>query len=79
MPWRRIGEVDVELHAFLNSTIDGGEWSVSRSGRFTPAERPHGTGGSVGPRNSLDEVVKRKIPSPRRESKLIHKTLFIQI
>jgi hypothetical protein len=31
-------EADVELHAFLTSALDG-EWSVSRSGRFTPKER----------------------------------------
>jgi hypothetical protein len=36
-----------------------------------PMERAPGTnwiGGWVGPRAVLDEVVKRKIPSPRRES-----------
>jgi hypothetical protein len=30
--------------------------------------RIHWIGGSVGPRAVLDAVVKRKIPSPRRES-----------
>jgi hypothetical protein len=25
----------IKLHAFLNSALDGGEWSASRSGRFT--------------------------------------------
>jgi hypothetical protein len=38
---------------------------------FTPSERSPGTywiGGWVGPRTILDVVVKRKIPSPRRES-----------
>jgi hypothetical protein len=47
-------------------------WVVSSlSGRFTPRERAPGTrliGGSVGPSAGLDAVVKRKIPSPRRES-----------
>jgi hypothetical protein len=41
-------------------------------GRFTPRERDpsaHWIGGWVGPRAVLDAVVKRKIPSPRRESK----------
>jgi hypothetical protein len=36
-----------------------------------PRERSHDThwiGGWVGPRAVLDAVVKRKIPSPRRES-----------
>jgi hypothetical protein len=55
----------------LASAIDGGEWSASRPGRFTPRERDPGThwiGGWVGPRAGLDAVVKRKIRSPRRES-----------
>jgi hypothetical protein len=55
----------------LTSALDGGEWSASRSGRFTPRERApstHRIGGWVGPRAVLDAVVKRKIPSPRRES-----------
>jgi hypothetical protein len=56
---------------FLTSTLDGGEWSASRSGRFTPRERApdnHWIGSWVGPRAVLDVVVKRKIPSPRRKS-----------
>jgi hypothetical protein len=55
----------------LTSTLDGGEWSDSRPGRFTPREGIPGThwiGGRVGPRAILDAVVKIKIPSPRRES-----------
>jgi hypothetical protein len=55
----------------LTSALDGGEWSASRPSRFTPRERASGThwiGGCVGPRAVLDAVVKRKIPSPRRES-----------
>jgi hypothetical protein len=54
----------------LTSALDGGEWSASHPGRFTPRERALGThwiGGWVGPRAVLDAVVKRKIPSPRRE------------
>jgi hypothetical protein len=61
---------EVHLHAFA-LTIDGGEWLASRSGCFTPRERAPGThwiGGWVGYRAGLDTVVKRKIPSPRRES-----------
>jgi hypothetical protein len=57
--------VEVLLHVFLTSGLYGGEWSASRSGRFTPRERAHGTrwtGGWVGPRAGLDTVVKRKIP-----------------
>jgi hypothetical protein len=51
--------------------LDGGEWSASRPGRFTPRKRAPGThwiGGWVDPRAVLDAVVKRKIPTPRRES-----------
>jgi hypothetical protein len=65
------GGVELYLHVFLTSALDGGEWSASRCGRFTPRERVPGThwiGGRVGPRAVLDAVVKRKIPSPRRES-----------
>jgi hypothetical protein len=55
----------------LTSAIGGGEWSASRLSRFIPRERAPGThwiGGLVGSRAVLDAVVKRKIPSPRRES-----------
>jgi hypothetical protein len=47
--------VEVELHAFLTSALYGGEWSASRTGRFTPRESTPDTrwiGGWVGPRNS---------------------------
>jgi hypothetical protein len=56
----------------LTSAVDGGVWSASRPGRFTFRERvpaTHCIGGWVGPRDVLDIVVKRKIPSPRRDSK----------
>jgi hypothetical protein len=56
----------------MTSALDGGERSASRPGRFTLKERAPGThwiGGWVGPRAVLDVVVKRKIPSPHRESK----------
>jgi len=54
--------VVVYLHVFLTSELDGGgEWSASRPGHFTLRERTPGTHwiGSW--------VVKRKIPSTRRE------------
>jgi hypothetical protein len=57
-------------HSFT-SALDGGEWSASRPFRFTPKERvpfTHWMGGWVGLRAVLDAVVKRKIPSPCRES-----------
>jgi hypothetical protein len=55
----------------LTSALDRDEWSASCPGRFTHRERAPGThwlGGWVGPRAGLDAVVKRKIPSPRRQS-----------
>jgi hypothetical protein len=58
--------VEVQLHGFLTSALDGGEWRASRRGRFTPRVRAPGThriGGWVGPRAVLDATVKRKIPS----------------
>jgi hypothetical protein len=57
----------------LTPALDGGEWSVSRPGRFNPRERAPGTywiGGWLDPRAVLDAVVKRKIPCPRWEPKI---------
>jgi hypothetical protein len=54
------------LHAFLNLALDGGEWFVSRPGRFTPGERAtrtHWTGGWVSPRAGLDAVAKINNPT----------------
>jgi hypothetical protein len=67
--------VEVEIHTFLTSALDGGEWLASRPGRFTPRERAPGAhciGGWVDPRAGPDEVVKRKIPSPYRDSNPDH-------
>jgi hypothetical protein len=55
--------VDVQIHIFFASALAGGEWSASRSGRFTPGYRTPGTyciGGWVDPRAGLDDVEKRK-------------------
>jgi hypothetical protein len=44
-------EVEVKLHAFLTSPLDGGEWSAWRSGRFISDRRSpctHWIGGWVG-------------------------------
>jgi hypothetical protein len=63
----------------LTSALDGGEWSASRPGHFTPKARALGThwiGGWVGPRAILDAVVKRKIPNPHQE--LNPRTLIVQ-
>jgi hypothetical protein len=51
----------------LTSALDGGEWSASRPGRFTPRERApdtHWIGGWTDPRDVLDAVVRRKFPAP---------------
>jgi len=49
----------------LTSALDGGEWSASHPGFFTPRERiPNWIGGWVGLRAGLDAMVRRKIPSP---------------
>jgi hypothetical protein len=37
------GEVDEQLHAFLTTALDEGEWSASGTGCFTPEERTSGT------------------------------------
>jgi hypothetical protein len=66
-----LGEWRYSSTSSLTSAVDG-EWSASRLLHFTPSrERTPGThwiGGWVGPRASLDAVVKRKIPSPCRDS-----------
>jgi hypothetical protein len=49
---------------FLNSALDGGEWSASNPCRFTPGERvpiTYWIGGWAGPRVGLDAAEKRKI------------------
>jgi hypothetical protein len=37
------GGVDVYIHVFLTSALDGGGWSASCTGRSTPGERVPGT------------------------------------
>jgi hypothetical protein len=48
------------------SALDGGEWSASCRGRFASREGDPGTHwiGWMDPRDGLNEVVKRKFPSP---------------
>jgi hypothetical protein len=60
---------------FLTSSLDGGELSASRPGRFTPGERApdaHWIGGWVGHRAGLDTEDERKIsfPQPEIESQI---------
>jgi hypothetical protein len=45
--------MEVQLHAFLNRALDGGEF-------FIPGKEPPVHVGKVGPRASLDAVAKRK-------------------
>jgi hypothetical protein len=50
--------VNVSSHLFLTSALAGGEWSASRPSHFTPGI--YWIGGWLGPRNSLDDVEKKK-------------------
>jgi hypothetical protein len=64
--------VGAELHKFLNSALDGGEWSASRPGRFIHGGRApdiYRIGGSVDTRAGLDLVAKRQkyLPLPKIE------------
>jgi hypothetical protein len=48
---------------FLTSALAGGEWSASRSGRFTSMERTprtHWLGGWLDPRFGLNDAEKKK-------------------
>jgi hypothetical protein len=66
-----LGEWGYNSTHSLTSALDGGEWLASLPGRFTPREKAPGTlwiGGWVGPTAVLNTVVKRKIPSPLRQS-----------
>jgi hypothetical protein len=56
-PWRRIW-AEVWLHAYLSSEQDGGEWSTSRSGSFTPGT--HWIGSWVGPRAGAEKWRREK-------------------
>jgi hypothetical protein len=46
--------VEVQLHSFLTSALDGSEWSASQPGRFPPGKSPtlpigYGTGWAIEP------------------------------
>lgn len=36
MSWRYMGGIDIQLHTFLTTDSDTGEWSPSWAGRFSP-------------------------------------------
>jgi hypothetical protein len=71
MAWCLVRAQEVYLHAFLTSALDGGERLASRPVLFTAQGKSPWyplVGVWVGPRAVLDAVVKRKIPSPCRDS-----------
>jgi hypothetical protein len=50
---------------YLTSALDGGDWSASRPGRFTPRERAPGThwiGGWVSPRAIMSFIIMQFSP-----------------
>jgi hypothetical protein len=58
------GELKVQLYAFLNSALDGGEWLASPPARFTPSEKAPGTywiGDWLSLWSGLDAVAKDEI------------------
>jgi hypothetical protein len=59
-------EVEVELHLFLISALDGNEWSASQFGPFTPGKTNLYTFGRMSLKVGLDAVEKRIIPSLNR-------------
>jgi len=64
-------EVEVWLHAFLTTAIDGCEFQLHDPAALLPGNDPpgiHWIGGWAGPRAVLDAVVKRKIPDSCRDS-----------
>jgi hypothetical protein len=66
-------EMEVQLHAFLTSSLDGGEWWVSHSSRFTSRRQypnAHWIADQEGAKSGLNAVAKRKkksMPLPRIE------------
>lgn len=59
-------QMDIDLHSFVTSTLDEGEWSVSQPGRFIlrgPAQGNLRTGGGVGHGASTDILEKKQILS----------------
>jgi hypothetical protein len=66
--------MEVQLHAFLTSELDGGEWSVSHPCRFTPRERApgiHCIGRWVSPGASVGSEEKNSQPVPGLEPPII--------
>jgi hypothetical protein len=70
---KTLRRVEVQLHTFLNSALDGGNWSASRFRRFNQGggkERgTHGIGGWGAIEPVWTQWPREKNPSPCRESK----------
>jgi hypothetical protein len=63
-------EVELSLHALLAVELVGGEWSTSRSGRFTPGERAPATHWIVERKHILQSLENhrfRKIFEPKKD------------
>jgi len=69
-------DVEFYFQPFLTWTLDGGEWSASRTVYFVPGERTPVVGHWEGLRAGLDALQKGKICSPWQDSK--HDALVIQ-
>jgi hypothetical protein len=66
-------------HAFITSTLDGGEWSAYCSSQLIPGERSYDTfhtGGWADLRAGLDAVAKRKILLPTGNRILVFKPVI---
>jgi hypothetical protein len=61
------GRVEIKLHSFLTSVLNGSEWSASCTGRFTLGT--HWTGGWMSPRTVVDALETREFASFCEESK----------
>jgi len=61
-----MGVLEVQIHTFITSGLDGDECSASRLDRFTPRDKgpsTHWPGNWLGPRTDFDATAKRKIPA----------------
>jgi hypothetical protein len=76
------GEVGIQIHVFSAVAVVRSEWSASRPGRFSPAEKTLSSlsiGGWLGPRTGVVEVERRKIlPIPGLELRLLDRLAHSQ-
>jgi hypothetical protein len=64
LPWRYIGDRDINFHLVQVSALDKGGWSISSFAFGQRALIFCGTEGWMGPRVGMDMVAKRKIIAP---------------